>query len=106
MTAIWVEYALVVATAISGPAQVYSTSSDSRAMELPTTLTMDRILAPRRLASRRAAMVSRVSPDWLMVTTRVFSSTMGDMYRNSEARATSTGLRVSRSMLYLPTMPT
>ena len=51
-------------------------------------------------------MVSRVSPDWLMVTTRVFSSTMGDMYRNSEARATSTGLRVSRSMLYLPTMPT
>ena len=105
-TASWVLYALVVATAISGPAQVYSTTSDSRAMEEPTTLTMASTLAPRRLASRMAAMVSRVSPDWLMTTTRVCSSTMGSMYRNSEARATSTGLRSSRSRWYLPTMPT
>ena len=64
-------YAFVVATAISGPAQVYNTSSDSRAMELPTTFTTDRILAPRLLASRSAAMVSRVSPDWLMTMTSV-----------------------------------
>ena len=34
---------LVEATAISGPAQVYSTSSLSLAMVLPTTLTMDRM---------------------------------------------------------------
>ena len=105
-TASWVVYALVVATAISGPAQVYSTWSLSLAMEEPTTLTMDRIFAPSRLASRSAAMVSSVSPDWLMTTTRVCSSTMGSMYRNSDARATSTGTRRIRSRLYLPTMPT
>ena len=75
-------------------------------MEEPTTLTMASTLAPSRLASRRAAMVSRVSPDWLMTITRVWASTMGSMYRNSEARATSTGLRSSRSRWYFPTMPT
>ena len=96
----------MVATAISGPAQVYSTSSASRAMELPTTLTMARVRPPRRLASRMAAMVSRVSPDWLMTMTRVFSSTRGSQYRNSEASTTSTGRRSSRSQLYLLTMPT
>ena len=96
----------MVATAISGPAQVYSTWSDSRAMEEPTTLTMDKIFPPSRRASRKAAMVSRVSPDWLMTITRVCSSTMGSMYRNSEPSATSTGMRVSRSRWYLPTMPT
>ena len=51
-------------------------------------------------------MVSRVSRDWLMTTTRVPSSNMGSMYRNSEANAASTGMRRSRSKLYLPTMPT
>ena len=75
-------------------------------MELPTTLTMDRVRAPSRLASRRAAIVSRVSPDWLMTMTKVFSSTMGEQYRNSEASATSTGLRSSFSSTYFPTMPT
>ena len=78
-TTIWVVYALVVATAISGPAQVYSTSSDSRAMEEPTTLTMDRMRAPRFLASRRAAMVSSVSPDWLMTMTRSPWDTSGSL---------------------------
>ena len=96
----------MVATAISGPAQVYSTWSLSRAMEEPATLTMERILAPRRRASRRAAMVSKVSPDWLMTTTKVRSSTMGSMYRNSEASVTSTGRRSICSRLYFPTMPT
>ena len=58
-TTIWVLYALVVATAISGPAQVYSTS--------------------RFLASRRAAMESSVSPDWLMTMTRSPLPTMGSL---------------------------
>ena len=75
-------------------------------MDEPTTLTMDRILAPSFLAWRKAAMVSRVSPDWLMTMTRVRSPTIGSIYRNSEARATSTGMRVTRSRLYLPTIPT
>ena len=75
-------------------------------MEEPTTLTMERVLAPRRLASFMASRVSRVSPDWLMTMTRVFSSTMGLQYRNSDASTTSTGMRVRRSRLYLPTMPT
>ena len=99
------EYALVVATEISGPAQVYSTSSLSAAMELPTTLTMDSTRAPRRLASRMAARVSAVSPDWLMTMARVFASTMGSRYRNSDATSTSTGMRVSFSSTYLPTTP-
>ena len=43
----------------------------------PTTLTMDSTLAPSLLASRMAARVSMVSPDWLMTRTSVFSVTMG-----------------------------
>ena len=96
----------MVATAISGPAQVYSTSSDSRAMVEPTTLTMDSSRAPRRLASRMAARVSMVSPDWLMTRARVRWDTMGRQYRNSEARVTSTGMRSSRSRIYLAAIPT
>ena len=65
------------ATAISGPAQVYSTSSLSLAMVLPTTLTMDKMRQPLLLAMRRAAKVSAVSPDWLMMMTNVLSSKMG-----------------------------
>ena len=70
-------YALVVATAISGPAQVYMTLSASRAIELPTTLTMPRVLTPLSLASRSAARESAVSPDWLMMMTRSFCAKMG-----------------------------
>ena len=75
-------------------------------MELPTTFTMDSTRAPRAFASRMAAMVSSVSPDWLMTSTSVFSSTSGSQYRNSDASVTSTGMRASFSMLYLPITPT
>ena len=68
---------MVVATAISGPAQVYMTSSLSLAMVLPTTFTMDSTWAPRDFASRRAKRVSMVSPDWLMTMAMVLSVTMG-----------------------------
>ena len=40
-------------------------------MVLPTTLQMASTLWPRRLASRRAASVSAVSPDCVMTSTRV-----------------------------------
>ncbi|MNC44044.1 hypothetical protein D3C75_929380 [compost metagenome] len=73
----WDVYALVEATAISGPAQVTITLSASRATELPTTLVMARTWAPLRLASRRAARVSAVSPDWLTTITRVSLVMMG-----------------------------
>ena len=43
----------------------------------PPTFTMDRIRAPSARASRRAARVSMVSPDWLMTSARVLSVTMG-----------------------------
>ena len=56
-------YAFVVATAISGPAQVYITLSASLAMELPTTFTIPRVLTPRSFAIRSAARESAVSPD-------------------------------------------
>ena len=46
-------------------------------MELPTTFTIERMRAPRLFASRRAAMVSSVSPDWLMTTTSVRLSMIG-----------------------------
>ena len=75
-------------------------------MDEPTTFTMDSTRAPRFLASRRAAMESSVSPDWLMTMTRSPSPTRGSLYRNSDARQTSTGRRSSRSRVYLPTMPT
>ncbi len=75
----WVVYALVDATAISGPAHVYSTSRASRATELPTTFVIARILAPRFRASLNAARVSAVSPDWLMIITSVFLSTIGSL---------------------------
>ena len=58
-----VVYPFVVATAISGPAQVYRVWSASFAMVLPTTLTMASVLAPRLWHSFMAAMVSAVSPD-------------------------------------------
>ena len=46
-------------------------------MVLPTTLTMDKMRQPLLFAIRRAAKVSAVSPDWLMIITRVLSSKMG-----------------------------
>ena len=46
--------------------------------------------SPRALASRRAASVSAVSPDWLMMITSVSSPSTG-----------STWMRVVRSRIYL-----
>jgi len=74
---IWARNALVDATAISGPACVYSTASDSRGMVEPLVLQMEMVLAPCSRAYRTAIRVSMVSPDWLMDTTRVFSSRIG-----------------------------
>ena len=45
----------------------------------PTTFTMASVRAPSRLDSRRAAMVSAVSPDWLMTMVRVLSFTIGSL---------------------------
>ena len=52
-------------------------ASVSRAMVEPTAFTMPRASAPLSLASRRAASVSAVSPDWLMAMTTVPSSMIG-----------------------------
>jgi len=43
----------------------------------PTTLTTPSASAPFSFASRKAASVSAVSPDWLMATATVPSSTSG-----------------------------
>ena len=40
----------------------------------PTTFTTASVRAPRRFASRRAANVSAVSPDWEITMTKAFSS--------------------------------
>ncbi len=75
--AIWLVNALVEATPISGPACRKIPPSTSRAMVLPTTLTIPSVCAPRRFASRSAASVSAVSPDCEMTMTSVCSSTSG-----------------------------
>ena len=54
-------------------------SSDSLAIDEPTTLVIDKTLAPFSLASLRAAKVSAVSPDWLTIIIKVFSSTNGSL---------------------------
>ena len=72
-----VMYALLLATAISGPARTYKTSSASRLSVLPTTLVIAASRAPRCRASRAAARVSAVSPDWLIATAIALGSISG-----------------------------
>ena len=67
-------YALVVATAISGPASINICWSDSRAIVEPFTLTIARVKAPCSFAFLIAAIVSAVSPDWEITITIVFLS--------------------------------
>jgi hypothetical protein len=44
---------------------------------LPTTLQIDTLAAAARFASRSAASVSAVSPDWVMTTASVCLVTIG-----------------------------
>ena len=99
-------YALVVATAISSPAPVYITKSDSEAIELPTTFTTERTFAPLRLDSLNAAKLSAVSPDWLIIMTNVFLSITGTLYLNSEAKSTIVVIPAIFSNEYLVADPT
>ena len=46
--------------------------SDSRAAEEPRTLVMAKTLQPIPFMRRAAVKVSAVSPDWVMMTHRVF----------------------------------
>ena len=56
------EYAFVVATAISGPALIYSVSSASLAIDEPTTFTIAKVSIPSSFAFRSEDKVSAVSP--------------------------------------------
>jgi len=67
---------LVAATPISGPAWVYRTPWDSRAIDELTALVTARVAAALPFAARRAARVSAVSPDWDMTMTRASFSRM------------------------------
>ena len=69
----WQVKALVEATPISGPACVKIVPSASRVIIEPTTLQMASVFEPFCLASRCAASVSAVSPDWLMQITSVLA---------------------------------
>ncbi len=101
----WEMKILVEATPISGPAWLYMPASVSLEMELPTTLTIPRSRAPFRRASRMAANVSAVSPDWLIPIMKVFGGKLSLRYLNSEANSTSTSISVNSSKTYLPTQP-
>ena len=61
--------ALVEATPISGPAWINTPQSVSRAILLPTALTIPSVRAPASFALLIAARVSAVSPDWLRAST-------------------------------------
>src|SRR5207244_13205935 len=84
--------ALVEATPISGPARVSITSSDSRTSELSGTLQIDsQDRYPDCFASRSAASVSAVSPDWEIVTNSEFAGTSGLRQWYSLAISTAQG---------------
>ena len=100
----WVTNVFVAATPISGPARVYITWSTSRVMAEPMTLTIATVLLPRFLASRAAAIVSRVSPLWVTRTTNGFSLAALE-YLYSDDIWTVVGMPDSSSMMYLPTSP-
>ena len=68
---------LVAATPISRPARVNSTVSASRVAWLPMMLVTAITFAPRSRASRIAASVSAVSPDWVIPITRSSGPTTG-----------------------------
>ena len=70
-------YALVVATAISGPAKVYITWSASLAILEPTTLTIANVFTPISFVRRSAARLSAVSPDCEIMTTNVSWESFG-----------------------------
>ena len=72
----WAVKALVEATPISGPALVVMTPAARRVTADPTTLQMARVLEPLAISSCWAAMVSAVSPDWVMRRPR--SGRVGD----------------------------
>ncbi|GBE40146.1 hypothetical protein BMS3Bbin09_00019 [bacterium BMS3Bbin09] len=60
-------------------------------------------LAPRRLASFKAASVSAVSPDWVITIIRLSLGIIGFLYLNSDAMSTSHGILAISSIMYLPT---
>ena len=70
-------YALVVATEISGPAQVYMVASASRAMLEPTTLTMPMVRTPRSLHRRKGGQRVGGLAAWLMTMARESDSSTG-----------------------------
>ena len=69
--------AFVEATPISGPACVRIVPAASRVIIEPMTLQIASVGEPLIFASRCAARVSAVSPDWLMQTVSVFESRIG-----------------------------
>ena len=70
IAATWATNVLVAATLTSSPERVNSTPSASRVACEPITLVIASTVAPSRRASRIAASVSAVSPDWEMPITR------------------------------------
>ena len=73
----WLVKILVEATPISGPPWLYTPALVIRLIVDPTTLTSPSSRAPLRSASRIAATVSAVSPDWLMASTRGAGADVG-----------------------------
>ena len=95
----------MVATAISGPAPVYITASDPRAIAEPTTFIRPKDGIPFLCASRSAWRVSDVSPDCDIGISSVRPAVTGGEYRYSDASSTVTGMPASRSVSIRPISP-
>ena len=102
---ICVNKAFVDATAISGPAWVYKTASDSRGIVELFVLQIANTLPPAAFACRTAIKVSIVSPDWEIAIIKVLGSIIGSRYLNSLAISTSTGIFAHFSIAYFATIP-
>ena len=76
MTTNWLVKAFVEQTPISGPAQE-NTSISLASYCRARYIAYGQDFSPLALSSRMAAIVSAVSPDWLMAITKVLESTTG-----------------------------
>ncbi len=64
------------------------------------------VLAPISRACLSAARLSAVSPLWLIIITRQFSSITGSAYLNSPAYSANAGIFATFSKLYFAISPT
>jgi hypothetical protein len=93
---------LVAATLFSSPARSEKWNSAAAAIEEPSSLVTERVLAPSSPDLRTVSRTSVLSPDWLMPITRTSSSFISVSYRvKVEGEARAVGMPRITSKRYL-----